>query len=77
MVAWRKRVWRCPDTGCPVGVFSETHPLIEPRAKLTTRAVRWATDALAHDYGSVTAAVSQSVPSSGWLNPRLARHARY
>ena len=55
VVAWRKRVWRCPDTGCPVGVFSETHPLIEPRAKLTTRAVRWATDALAHDDTTVSA----------------------
>jgi transposase len=20
---WRQRTWRCPDTGCPVGVFVE------------------------------------------------------
>jgi len=55
VVAWRKRVWRCPDTGCPVETFSETHPLIGARAKLTTRAIRWATDALAHDDTTVAA----------------------
>jgi transposase len=57
VVRWRKRVWRCPDPGCPVGTFSETHGLIGPRAKLTTRAVTWATDALAHDDTTVAAAV--------------------
>ena len=36
-----------PDTGCPVGTFSETHALIGARAELTTRAISWATDALA------------------------------
>ncbi len=55
VVAWRKRVWRCPDPGCPVGTFSETHDLIDPRAKLTTRAITWATDALAHDDTTVAA----------------------
>jgi hypothetical protein len=28
--------------------FSEQHELIAPRARLTRRAVRWATDALTH-----------------------------
>ena len=55
VVAWRKRVWRCPDPGCPVTTFSEGHDLIGPRAKLTTRAVVWATDALAHDDTTVSA----------------------
>lgn len=55
LIRWRKRVWRCPDDGCPVVTFSETHPLIAPRTKLTTRAVTWATDALAHDDTTVAA----------------------
>ena len=55
VVAWRKRIWRCPDPDCPVVTFCETHPLIGPRAKLTGRAIRWATDALAHDDTTVSA----------------------
>lgn len=54
-VRWRKRVWRCAETTCPVGTFSERHDLIAPRAKLTTRAVSWATDALEHDDTTVSA----------------------
>jgi hypothetical protein len=55
LVAWRKRIWRRPDAGCPVGTFSESNALIRPRAKLTSRAIRWATDALADDDTTVTA----------------------
>jgi transposase len=55
LVVWRKRIWRCPDVGCPVQTFSERHDLIAPRAKLTTRAIRWATDALTHDDTTVSA----------------------
>jgi transposase len=54
-VRWRKRIWRCPDPLCPVVTFSEQHELIAPRAKLTSRAVRWATDALTHDDTTVSA----------------------
>ncbi len=54
-VVWRKRIWRCPDPDCPGGTFSEVHDLIAPRAALTSRAVRWATDALAHDDTTVSA----------------------
>lgn len=35
---WRKRTFRCAEPVCPVGVFSETHELARPRAKLTERA---------------------------------------
>ena len=38
-VRWRKRIWRCPDPTCPRGTFSEEHPMLGPRAKLTSRAV--------------------------------------
>jgi transposase len=54
-VVWCKRVWRCPDPHCPVGTFSETHDLVGPRAKLTTRAIGWAVDALTHDDTTVSA----------------------
>ena len=40
---WAKRVWRCPDRDCPRTTVTEEHPLAGPRAKLTSRAVNWAT----------------------------------
>jgi transposase len=55
VVRWRKRVWRCVEPACPVATFSETHDLIAPRAKLTSRAVAWATDALTFDDTTVAA----------------------
>jgi hypothetical protein len=55
MVRWLKRMWRCRELACPVGVFSETHDIAPPRAVLTVRAVRWAADALAHDDTTVSA----------------------
>ncbi len=53
-VIWLKRVWRCAEPGCPIGTWSEEHELIAPRAVLTSRAVGWATDALAHDDTTVS-----------------------
>lgn len=55
LVRWRKRVWRCPEPLCDRGTFSERHDFLAPRAKLTTRAVHWATDALADDDTTVSA----------------------
>jgi len=43
VLRWRQRTWRCPDAGCPVGVFVEQYPsLVAPRGSLTCRAVTWA-----------------------------------
>ena len=55
IVRWRKRIWRCAEPACAVVTFSEQHDLIAPRAKLTSRAIGWATDALAHDDTTVSA----------------------
>jgi len=55
LVRWRKRVWRCREPACPVGTFTETHPLAAPRALLTRRAISWAADALADDDTTVSA----------------------
>ncbi len=52
---WRKRIFRCVEPACPTVTFSETHELAAPRAKLTSRAIAWATDALAHDDTTVSA----------------------
>ena len=54
-VRWRKRLWRCRELACPVSTFTEIHELAVPRAVLTTRAVVWATDALAEDDTTVSA----------------------
>jgi transposase len=55
VLRWLKRLWRCREPDCPIGVFSEIHEIAPPRAVLTVRAVRWATDALAHDDTTVSA----------------------
>jgi len=40
-LTWRKRTYRCAESACSVGVFSEVHELARPRAKLTERAAWW------------------------------------
>jgi transposase len=37
-LVWVKRVWRCREPRCPVVTWSETSPVIRPRASLTERA---------------------------------------
>ncbi|MGA7205456.1 MAG: ISL3 family transposase [Specibacter sp.] len=56
---WSKRIWRCADPDCPAGTFTETHALAPVKAKLTTRAVRRATDALSRFDTSVSALAYQ------------------
>jgi transposase len=54
-LVWLARLWRCREPACAVGVFTERHDLVPPRAKLTTRAAAWATDALTFDDTTVSA----------------------
>jgi transposase len=49
VLRWLSRVWRCLEPDCATTTFTEQHPVAPPRAVLTVRAVRWATDALSHD----------------------------
>jgi transposase len=55
LIVWLKRIWRCPELDCAAGTWTEQHKLIAPRAVLTSRAIAWATDALAHDDTTVAA----------------------
>jgi transposase len=51
---WRKRRWVCPDPGCPVGSFTEQDEAVAaPRAKLTSRACRWAIEQIRREHASV------------------------
>ena len=53
-IRWRKRRWVCPDNGCPVGSFTEQDETVAaPRAKLTTRACRWAIEQIRREHASV------------------------
>lgn len=54
-VRWFKRLWRCREAGCLVRSFSETHPFVSARAKLTLRAVAWATSMLRTDDTTIAA----------------------
>ena len=43
-LVWNKRRWRCRDEACRVCTFTEQQPRIAPpRARMTSRAARWAT----------------------------------
>jgi len=60
VVRWRQRTWRCPDPGCPVGVFVEQHPaLVAPRGSLSCRAVTWAITQLRHEHATVAGLARQ------------------
>jgi len=64
-VVWRKRRWRCPDAGCPVGSFVEQDERIAaPRAMLTARACRWATEQIRREHASVNGIRRQL--GTGW-----------
>ena len=38
VLIWLKRLWRCRESGCPVGSWTETSEAIRPRSALTERA---------------------------------------
>ena len=41
---WRKRRWLCPSESCAVRTFTDQDPAVAPpRARMTSRAARWAT----------------------------------
>jgi transposase len=54
-LVWLARLWRCREETCRVKVFTERHDLVPPRAKVTSRAASWATDALTFDDTTVSA----------------------
>jgi len=54
-LVWRVRRWRCGESACPVGVFTEESDLALARAKLTTRAAWWAISCIQRDTASVAA----------------------
>ncbi|MGI4896872.1 MAG: transposase [Janthinobacterium lividum] len=58
-LVWRKRRWRCREPRCPTGVWSEEHPALPARAKLTNRAVAWAMQTLRWDDSTVSALARQ------------------
>jgi len=53
-LVWRKRTWRCEESRCPAGSFTEQRQdLAPPRALLTTRACWWAIGQLRREHASV------------------------
>jgi transposase len=52
-LVWRQRRYRCVERACPVGGFSEDHPLAPAQAKLTSRAAWWAISCIQRDNASV------------------------
>jgi transposase len=55
LLIWLKRIWGCAEPDCPAQTWSEVHDLVGPRAVFTSRAIGWATDALAHHDTTVSA----------------------
>ncbi|MCY4369408.1 MAG: transposase family protein [bacterium] len=56
VLVWSKRLWRCPEAACSTKSWSETSPLIRPRAVLSERARREAARRVGEDGVSVAAA---------------------
>ena len=56
VLMWSKRRWRCPDSDCGVGTWSETTEVIAPRAVLTQRARRRLAEMVNVDGDSIAAA---------------------
>jgi transposase len=56
VLMWSKRRWRCPDSDCGVGTWSETTEAIAPRAVLTQRARRRLAEMVNVDGDSIAAA---------------------
>ena len=53
-VLWRQRTWRCPDPGCPAGMFVEQIPdLVAVRGSITTRAITWAIGQLRREHATI------------------------
>lgn len=53
-LAWRQRMWRCPDPGCARGKFAEQVPsLVAVRGSITTRAIRWAIGQLRREHATI------------------------
>ena len=48
-LVWRQRRYRCVEPACPLGGFSEDHPLAPAQAKLTSRAAWWAISCIQRD----------------------------
>jgi len=64
-ICWRKRRWVCPEAACPVTTFVEQDERVAaPRAKLTTRACRWAIEQLRREHASVNGLRRQL--GTGW-----------
>lgn len=53
-LAWRQRIWRCPDPGCERGTFAEQVPsLVAARGSITTRAIEWAIGQLRREHATI------------------------
>lgn len=59
VLQWRKRIFRCRENACPMVTFTEEHPGIGPREKLTVRAIHWAFDLMKKQDIAVSAIARQ------------------
>ena len=59
-LVWRKRTWRCEESRCPIGTWTEQHDdLARPRALLTRRACWWAIGQIRREHASVAGIARQ------------------
>lgn len=59
LLVWRKRLWRCAESGCAKRTWSEASSAIGRRAALTERARRWACERVGRDGETVQAVRAQ------------------
>jgi transposase len=65
VLVWWKRIWRCPQSACPVRTWTECSPLGGPRQSLTSRAKAWVTRRVGADGETVTS-VARTLGVGWW-----------
>jgi transposase len=70
MLVWIKRIWRCPHRLCPKRTWTETSPVIAPRASLTERARAEICRRVGEDAASVAAVAREF--GIGWRTAMIA-----
>jgi transposase len=65
VLVWWKRIWRCPQSICPVRTWTERSPLGAPRQSMTSRAKAWVTRRVGAD-GETVSSVARTLGVGWW-----------
>ena len=73
-LVWRKRVWLCKESNCPVITWSEQHEQMPPDELLTTRAGLWVLHQVGQEKRSVASVSRELAVSWGTVMNAVRKH---